>query len=37
MMLAIYTSEGSFTFNFGLSADQATQNPSEIFSLKPIK
>jgi hypothetical protein len=35
-MLLVYTSEGSFIFNFGLSVDQATQNPSQILSLKPI-
>jgi hypothetical protein len=37
MMLLVYTSEGSFIFNFKLSADQATQNPSKILSLNPIK
>jgi hypothetical protein len=36
-MLAVYTSEGSFIFNFELSTDQATQNPSESLSLNPIK
>jgi hypothetical protein len=35
-MLAVYTSEGSFIFKFGLSTDQTTQNPSDALSSKPV-
>jgi hypothetical protein len=36
-MLLVYTSEGSFIFNLGLSGDQIAQNPRDALNLKPFK